>query len=170
MHLDQNTNGKANTKPLIFQDRQSPFSNVVVPSTAGAGHKGKVAASTTSTTSTTKETIKPTNPLKKEINAPTKTPDNENSTSKFYHKIQENSHKWVKFNNKFAETIAKSGIYITFKKGHKRQVLSKFTKFPKERKFSLNQKQKIYEQINKLLELDVISKCSNSTPARSSNV
>lgn len=115
--------------------------------TAGPDHKERIAVSTE-------------NEQTKIVQ--TKIPKKETSPPRFYKKIIENSSGWVKFKNKFAETIAKSGIYITFKKGHRHKIINQFTKFPKERKMSKDQKDKIQIEINKLLESNIISKSKNS--------
>lgn len=54
--------------------------------------------------------------------------------------------------------IAKTGIFIAFKKGHKRVVDKELTNNPKSRKMSFAQREKIHKEINNLVELGIISK------------
>ena len=90
--------------------------------------------------------IKPSNPSK---------PDS--TEHKYYLKVRANSQKWDIFNNSFASKIAKSGIYISFKKGHKSSILKKLTKSPFARRLSKNQIIKIEVEIKSLIKLGILS-------------
>ena len=90
----------------------------------------------------------------RKLSKPSKT---DSSGHKFHIKVRDNSHKWDIFNNSFASKIARSGIYITFKKGHKRSILKKLTKKPFARRLSKNQISKIEIEIKSLLKLGVLS-------------
>ena len=74
----------------------------------------------------------------------------------YYNKVRNNADKWKKFNNSFAYNIASSGIYLSFKKDHKKSVLNQLTKNPKQRKFDSDRTIKIEKEINKLLELKIL--------------
>ena len=92
------------------------------------------------------------------INQTTSKKNIEKTKDQYYKKVRENSFKWLKFNNRFAHNIAKNGIFIPFKLGHRKRVLKKLTKFPYSRKHSRTQTNLISEEINKLVKLNIVSK------------
>ena len=61
------------------------------------------------------------------------------------------------FNNQFAERIARSGIILSFKRGHIKKIRKEMTKHPKPRKMGSIKRQKIEQELSKLLKLGIIS-------------
>ena len=61
------------------------------------------------------------------------------------------------FNNSFALNIARSGIFLSFKKGHRKGIVNKLSKHPIARKLANHQRIKIEKEIKLLLELNILS-------------
>ena len=123
----------------LHPGNRGSFQRVAVSSTAEAGHKED------------SQNPKPTTD-------PIQSKTEDSPTLNYYKKVKINADKWKNFGNDFAYNIAKSGIYLSFKKDHKKSVLRQLTINPKQRKYDTVKTTKIERGINKLIELDILER------------